>query len=336
MRTMLLLAMTATLVASQPTAADEVSDTPPPGEARAKWIDQQVARIPNGSHEARTRAIKALIAHDQAGDCVGRLVALLEGQKKNIPVLVALVRGMGRDGLTGVAVPMTALLKHKDASVRGNATVSLEYIGDHDKKVIAALRKAAGREKDAAIANHLWRALGRCGRKDAKVRAALLKEAGSAKSEFASYGPCIGLAYFEDDEKAMRGVEQLLHRIGVPGRSATNAIKRSLVSWVLACIGDAKSAAFVREKLIARLKHMQQPWVAGLQTYWELVARTCDGEPALLPAVEEGVRGAVTYVRDTLNLGRYGAETRNLMDEYRLSREGDFTPRGDHILNDQR
>ncbi len=38
-----------------------------------------------------------------------------------------------------------------------------------------------------------------------------------------------------------------------------------------------------------------------------------------------------------MKLERYGAETRNLMDEYRKGRESyDFTPRGDHILNDKR
>ncbi|MHC5010273.1 MAG: hypothetical protein ACYTG6_04885 [Planctomycetota bacterium] len=194
-------------------------------------------------------------------------------------------------------------------------------------------------QKNVEIANHTYRALGRCGAGDAKVRALLLKEAGSAPSEFASYGACIGLAYFEGDRRAARGVEKLLKKIGVPGSrrgGGQNAIKRSLLSWTLASIGDAGSGPFVRDELMSGLEHVQAVWVGGLLAFWELVARVCEGERELLPGVEDGVRGAVSFVK-AIDLSRYGAETRNLMDEYRRGREaGGFTPLGDHILNDER
>ena len=52
-------------------------------------------------------------------------------------------------------------------------------------------------------------------------------------------------------------------------------------------------------------------------------------------ALADGVRGAVTYVK-RIDLARYGAETRHLMDAYREGREfAGFTPLGDHVLNDE-
>ncbi len=53
-----------------------------------------------------------------------------------------------------------------------------------------------------------------------------------------------------------------------------------------------------------------------------------------MPGIEDGVRGFVAYAKGA-NLGRYGAETRNLMDEYRKNRDaGGFTPKGDYLLGD--
>ena len=66
-----------------------------------------------------------------------------------------------------------------------------------------------------------------------------------------------------------------------------------------------------------------------------LVARCCEGERELLPSVEDGVRGALSYVKGA-GLERYGAETRNLMDDYRKGRDTEgFVPKGDNILNDE-
>jgi len=307
-------------------------------KGRAVWIARRLADVVAKGGSERDAAIRVLLEHDKDGDCVDPLLALLVAQKKDILLVTALVRGLGRDGLERAALPLAALLRHKNADVRGNAAVSLEYIGSSDKKVIAELKRLADKEKDEAIANHAYRALGRCGRKDAKVRALLLKKAASGRSEFASYGPSIGLAYFERDTKAARGVEQILKRIGVPGSKrggGTNAVKRTVVSWTLASIGNAKSGTFVREELMSGLEHVKAFWVQGLLTFWDVVARVCEGEPELLGGVEEGVRGAVTFVKG-LNLERCGAETRNLMDAYRKGRAASgarFRPKGDNLLN---
>ncbi len=94
-----------------------------------------------------------------------------------------------------------------------------------------------------------------------------------------------------------------------------------------------KSGTFVREELIAGLEHVQAFWVEGLRTFWENVAAKCDGDDSLLPGIEAGVRIFVRFARDGA-LGRYGAETRGLMDEYRTDRDNsEFRPKGDHLLH---
>lgn len=322
-------------VPAGPTAKD-AGPAPEGGEARTAWIAEQVSRV-SGAMADRDRAIEQLIAADKDGDCTNALIALLPVNEKNVSTLWALVRALGRDGLNAAAVPISELLDHKDDSVVANAAVSLEYIGSNDKKVIAALRKLAEKSKDEVIANHAYRALGRCGKADAKVRALLLDQAGSAKSEFASYGPCIGLAYFEGDEKAMRGVEKLLKLIGVPGSrkgGGQNTVKRGVVSWTLASIGDHKSAAFVREELIAGLENVKAFWVQGLTTFWGAVADVCDGKKERLPEVEGGVRMIVQFAKGG-DLQRYGAEVRTLDDDARKGRESaGFKPKGDGLLGD--
>jgi len=356
-RTRFFLALLLTLGVAwlaRPSAIAQESGDPakePPGhaapkdpEARSAWIMKQVELVRTGDPAERKAAITSLAKADKDGDCIHPLIALMAENKKDTALLVAIIRGLGRNGLVLAAPAIADQLTHKKKAVRGNAAVSLEYIGGRDPKVLAALRKHAAREKDAAIANHAYRALGRCGVKDSKVRALLLRKALGAKSEFASYGPCIGLAYFEKDEKVARGVEKLLMKIGVPGggkqggdrRGLANAVKRSLVSWTLANVGDPKSANFVIDTLIAGLEHSQAPWAEGLRRFWNDVARVCDGEKERMPFVEGGVRGAVGFIK-RLNPERYGAETRSLMDEYRKGRESaGFRPKGDHILNDER
>jgi hypothetical protein len=69
------------------------------------------------------------------------------------------------------------------------------------------------------------------------------------QSEFASYGPYIALAYFEKGKAAARGVEKILKQIGIPGGrrgGGGNSVKRGLVSWTLASIGNSKSGAFFK------------------------------------------------------------------------------------------
>jgi len=275
-----------------------------------------------GDQAQRERVIDLLLRSDKAGDCKRPLIQLLEEHKDNTRLLVDLIRGLGRDQLLDADLPIAKFLGHKEEAVRGNAAVSLEYIGSRDPLIVSALRKAAGREKDEAIANHLYRALGRCGVEDGKVRALLLKKCASSKSEFATYGPTIGLAYFVGDKKAARGVEKILKKIGVPGSrrgGGQNTVKRGVLCWTLASIGDQKSGVFMRKELIAKLKNVKAFWVGALAGFYGLVARKCDGEEGVMPEIEKGVRRFVAFARGG-RLGRYGAETRGLMDDYRKGR----------------
>ena len=316
--------------------AKPAAPAPEGAEARAAWIAERVAMV-SSAGAASDRALKELVAADHGGDCTGPLIALLPASAKDAGVLFALIRALGRDGLVAAAVPISEFLDHKDESISANAAVSLEYIGSDDKRVIAALRRLADRTKDETVANHAYRALGRCGHDDARIRALLLDKAASAKSEFATYGPAIGLAYFERDEAAMRGVEKILKTIGVPGSrrgGGGNTVKRGLVSWTLASIGDAKSATFVREELVGGLRNVKAFWVDGLVAFWSTVADVCAGQKERLPEVEAGVRGFVQFAR-TGELERYGAESRSLDDAARTGREvAGFKPKGDGLLGD--
>jgi hypothetical protein len=105
-----------------------------------------------------------------------------------------------------------------------------------------------------------------------------------------------------------------------------------VLSWTLASIGDKKSAKFVREELLAKLENVKAFWVAGLKSFYRTVARACDGDQSAMPEIEEDVRGFGAFAKGAA-LGRYGAETRGLMDEYRQGREAaDFVPKGDGVL----
>jgi hypothetical protein len=302
----------------------------PEGNARPGWIRDRIREVVEGPRGPRDAAIASLIRNDLEGDCLTPLLALLGEHSRNHVLLADIIRGVGRDKLEPAALPVAGFLSHKEEGLRAMAAVSLEYIGSREKKVVGALKKAAGRERDEAIANHLFRALGRCGVGDSGVRSLLLKKSGGARSEFASLGPIIGLAYFEDDSKAMRGVEKILKKVGVPGGrrgGGQNTVKRAVLCWTLACIGDGKSAKFVREQLIEKLENMSAFWVAPLRTFYRTVARTCDGDETGLPEVEQGVRGALGFAK------RFGAEIPALVDEYRRDRPAQgFTPKGEYLL----
>lgn len=320
----------------EPPPSPDDAGPAPEGAARVEWIARKVEEVVEGGGRKTEEALEVLVRNDRDGDCTGPLVALLPEHEKNVFLLGALIRALGRDGLSSAALPIADQLGHKDNSIRGNAAVSLEYIGCGEKKVVGALRKAVGKEKDQAIANHMYRALGRCGVQDGKVRALLLKKADGAKSEFASYGPAIGLAYFVGDAKAARGVEKMLKKIGVPGGrrgGGQNTVKRGLLSWTLAAIGDEKSGKFMREELLAKLDNVKAFWVGGLRAFYGSVARKCDGDDSEMAGIEGGVRGFVAFARQA-DLGRYGAETRNLMDDCRKDRDtATFRPKGDNLLD---
>ncbi len=315
--------------------APEAEAAPEDAEARAKWIAERLAEI-EAEDGKRDVAIRALVEADREGDCTGPLIALLPKHKRDTEILWSLIRGLGRDGLEVAALPISKFLGHRDPSIRANAAVSLEYIGSQDKKVVGALLKVVTRQKDESVANHMYRALGRCGAKQARVRTLLLKMAASGKSEFATYGPSIGLAYFEGDAKAARGVEKLLLLIGIPGSrrgGGQNTVKRGLVSWTLASIGDPKSGPFVREELIEKLRNVKAFWVKGMVDFWTAVAEKCEGDETKMAGIEAGVGVSVGFARRGA-LARYGAETRSLMDGARMDRDtSEFKPRGDGLLD---
>ena len=308
---------------------------PADGEERARWIAAQVGKVKAGGEE-REGAAWSLTKEDRGGDCVNPLLAILEEEKKDVSLLVPVLRALGRDGLEAAALPVSEFLSHRDETVRGNAAVTLEYIGSRDEKVVVAISKLAAKERNESIANHAWRALGRCGSKKQKVGAMLLNEAASARSEFASYGPCIGLAYFQGDVKAARGVEKLLKQIGVPGGrrgGGGEAVKRGVVSWTLASIGDYDSGKFVEEELLDGLKNVKAFWVPGLKRFWESTAAACQGQEGALAEVEAGVKAIVGFVRGG-GMERDGAETRTLTDAFRKGRESaGFKPKGDGLLD---
>jgi hypothetical protein len=312
------------------------SNAPADAEGRAAWIAERVKEIGEGSVKACENAIDLLIRNDKDGDCLTPLLALLDEHEDKPDTLVLIIRGLGRNGLTAAAPALADFLKHKKEALRANAAVSLEYIGSDDKKVVSALLRAAGREKDESIANHMYRAAGRCGAGDSKVRSTLLKKADGAKSEFGSYGPIIGLAYFEGDAKTARGVEKILKKIGVPGGrrgAGSNTIKRSVLAWTLASIGDKKSAEFVREELLAKLENMQAFWVDPLRRFYKNVAKKCDGDASVMDSIEDGVRGVVSFTRGGENRWGGRVDPRNLIDGYRAGRDDPaFTPKGEYLL----
>lgn len=277
---------------------------PPGAEERAEWIRTLVALARDGTPAERQEALAALLRNDQEGDCSGPVVALLgeDGLKKRPDVLIDVVRALGRPGLLAAAGPIAELLKHKDDLLRANAVVSLEYIGSPDS--VRDLTARLKPEKVVAIQNHLYRALGRCGAGDAKVRALLLKEAKGADSEEASFGPIVGLAYFERDEKAARGVEKLLKQMGPPsggrrGGWGRGTLRRALLAWTLAEIGDPKGAAFMREELIPQLEHTQAWWTAAVVAYYEAIARTCEGDEGAKGDVDQGIRRTLGFAGGT-------------------------------------
>lgn len=332
----------AALIGGSPVRGASAEDPPPKsdaapdaGEARAAWIAERVALVA-GAAATSEKALAQLLSADRGGDCTGPVIALLSDRTRFAGVLVLLVRALGRDGLVAAALPIAGLLDHKDPGVVSNAAVSLEYIGCSEKKVVAALRRLAETTPDETIASHAWRALGRCGRADPAVRTLLLDKAAGGKSEFVTFGPCIGLAYLEQNEVAMRGVEKILKTIGVPGSrrgGGTNTVKRGLVSWTLAQIGDRKSATFVRTELLHGLENVKAFWVAGLATFWATVAEVCDGRKERMGEVELGVRAFVQFAK-LGDLARYGAEVRNLDDAARKGRlSTGFRPKGDGLLD---
>ena len=323
--------------AEAPPADDDApaEGAPESGPEREAWIAARVAEVVAGPKGKREPVVATLARSDKGGDCVTPLIALFAEHKKNLELVVALIRGLGRDQLHDASEAIVPFLTHKNEAVRGNAAVSLEYIGTRDPKIVAALLRAAGKEKDESIANHMYRAAGRCGIEDSKARTTLLKRCGSSKTEFASYGPAVGLAYMEGNAKAARGVEKIIKKIGIPGGrrgGGQNTVKRGVFCWTLAEIGDPKSAKFVQDQLVKKLENVQAFWVGPLKSFYRNVAKACDGDANAKGQIPGGVRGFVMFARNA-DPDRYDREARSMMDQYRKGRDDSgFTPKGDYLL----
>jgi hypothetical protein len=304
-----------------PTPAQPETPAPKEGEERAAWIAAELDKAQGADPEVRRGALRRLVRADQDGDCVKPLLALLPDLKKRTEALVDVVRALGRPGLALAADPLADLLDHKEPLVRANAAVSLEYIGD--KSSVAPLTRYAQKEDDEAIANHMYRALGRCGAGDAKVRGLLSKKVLGAKSEFASYGPIIGLAYFEKDAKTAREVEKLIQKEGIGGGGRRGgwrgAVKRTLLVWCLTEVGfgDEKAEKFVRDEMIPSVT--EGPWAGLILEYYEAAAQCCAGDKEAKDRIQEGVSRAFGRAQDA-----------PLQDDARKDRDdAGFQPKGE-------
>jgi len=318
-----------------PTAEEGAPAAPAAADERAAWIAKLLGIVEDGVAARREEAVRSLVANDKSGDCLLPLGALLTKlvKDKKIPEATTVVRGLGvpLDTPSGRAVPIMAdvvpalhpLLKHKDAELRANTAVTLEYIGSPES--VKPLTTRVGREKDEAIANHMYRALGRCGAGNAKVRSLLLKKAKGSKSEDASFGPIVGLAYFAKDAKAARGVEKQLKAIGPPGGGrrggGRGTLKRGMLAWTLGQIGDPKSATFMREKLLAPLENTQSWWKGPVMEYYEAVARMCEGNEEAADAVDQGIRRTLSFTGGST---KFQTDARKGRDKSRFEPKADW------------
>jgi hypothetical protein len=312
--------------APAPEAGPAPSGAPAGDEARAAWIADLVGLVTGGDEIRRKEALRSLVLNDKDGDCLKPLVPILssEEHKKNEPVMIDVIRALGRPGLNEAAAPVSEFLKHRSDLLRAEAAVTLEYIGSPDS--VRDLLARVKSEKVPVIACHIWRAVGRCGIGDAKVRERLLKEARSPESDDEAFGPIVGLAYFEKDEKAARGVEKALKALGPPtgGRGAfRGTMPRALLAWCLAEIGDPKSAPFMREEMLAPMENVQGWWKGAVVTYYDAVARVCAGDESAKGGVDTGVRGTLEFTGGTARF----------RDDARKGREGGrFEPKGEWEL----
>jgi HEAT repeat protein len=131
------------------------------------------------------------------------------------------------------------MLDAKDAGLRENAAVSLEFVGS--AKAVDPLLKRLGKEKDEVQRTHLLRALGRCGVGNAAARKALLKDVLS-KSDVVAAGALLGLGYMSGDAEAARALEKGLH-------GSEDGLRRTATVWALVEIGDAKSLPVLKALL---------------------------------------------------------------------------------------
>lgn len=257
-----------------------------------EWLTNALEVVKTGTGIKRREALDEIVEKDEDGSSLTPLIALLpeiEEQGAQLDV----VRALGRDQLFDAAPPIEALLDSKDDSVRSYAAVSLEYIGSPDS--VKPLLKRMKKERDEAVQNHIARAAGRCGHEDDAARKALIKLCSGGKSEFQGLGAVIGLAYFEGDEKAARGLEKALNKLGPPafgrrGGAGEGTMRRTLLAWAIAEVKDPKSSAFIEKKMLKPIRNAQSPWAKPTQDFYENVIAACDGDPDAMGAVENSVR----------------------------------------------
>ncbi len=304
---------------------DEVPDE---AEARKDWVVAMLGRIRTGNNETRRATLKGLIKHDRNGDCITPLIDLLSDPSLEKNSRIDVVRALGIPGLGDAVLPLAALLQHDDNRVRGNAAVSLEYIGLPE--AVPALKKQLGAERSASVAGHICRALGRCGAGKSDVRSALLKRWDKAETDTQRIGPAAGMAYFAGDKSLARKIEKRLAKAVVPKAiTGLTSLRKEpkLLAWCLAHIGDKRSAKFMRSKVIDRLK--RESFNTGVGFYEEVVLMI-EGDEEAAKAVDQSMRGvsfggpgsSITSISSSVGVFK--------MDAMRKGRDmSQFIPKGD-------
>ncbi|MDJ0975447.1 MAG: HEAT repeat domain-containing protein [Planctomycetota bacterium] len=294
----------------------------PPADAamRGTWIAKLVEIAGGRDTGMRRTALHALVTHDEKGDATGALLPLLDSAK-DPAVLMDVVRALGIPDLRAAAPRIAALLAHKDAAMRANAAVSLEYIGcpTSVKPLLTRLK----REKDAQVASHLSRAIGRCGVEDKAARKKLLRQADPGDDgAFLTYGAAIGLAYYRGDAKVARSVEKKLAKLGSPFQVGSKAYPflRALLVWCLAEVGDAKSAKWIRKHLIKAYEDEKSHMKADAMRFFQLAAKACEGDTEARKAAEAATWRYMYWTEDA----------RNILDDARKGRDmSTFVPKGE-------
>jgi len=279
--------------------APEAPVAPPADGERQAWIQKLLDIVKRGGLAQREEAVRSLVGNDKEGDCIDPLLALLPTmmEEKQVAEVTTVVRGLGVPGLEKAALAIHDFLRHKDDALRANTVVTLEYIGS--KESIKPLTARAAREDVESIANDCYRALGRCGVGDSGVRQLLLKKIKGSKSEAASFGPIVGIAYFAKDAKAARGVEKELKTMGPPGGGRrggwSGTMKRGMLAWCLGEITDPKSGEFMRERMLKPMENVQGWWKGAVMTYYEAIARKCEGDEKAADDIDGGIRRTLEF-----------------------------------------
>jgi hypothetical protein len=296
----------------------------PAGE-QAAWLAEMTKAITAGPPDTRREALRRLLAEDKDGTNLKAILDLLPAlaTAKDVPAQEDVIRALGRPGLKAAVPAVADYLGAKEITLRGNAAVTLEYIGAPE--AVDALKKRVDNEKVEIIVAHLLRAIGRCGAGDAKVRNFLERQMKSAKEEIPCVGAVVGLAHFPKDAATARALEEEYAKVAPPGGGRRGwsmgggAYKGTFFAWALAEVGDPKSADFMRKKKLPQYENQQWPGVANVVKFLEAVAQVCDGNAEKMSEVDGGIQGTLSF---------FGGNP--LMDEARRNRDGaGFVPKAD-------